>query len=111
MPMFRDLTEPRENNPFVILPGQTLPGETHPIVPPPAPYIGPPPPSPDQLPPPGVQPFRSPFRSLPSTGGVQSASKGATPPTSVTTQTSSPMNGMMIPLLIGGGILLIILIR
>ena len=58
-------------------------------------------------------------------GGVMSAPKGATPtqgvtegatPTQnvtggITGQISSSMGGMMIPLLIGGGILLIILIR
>ena len=65
------------------------------------------------------------FKSRPFLGGVMSAPKGATPtqdvtkgatPTQsvtggITEQISSSMGGMMIPLLIGGGILLIILIR
>ena len=45
-------------------------------------------------------------------GGVQSAPKGATPLTDgILDKLSSSMDGMMIPLLIGGGVLLIILIR
>ena len=46
-------------------------------------------------------------------GGVQSAPKGATPPPTggILDKLSSSMDGMMIPLLIGGGVLLIILIR
>ena len=45
-------------------------------------------------------------------GGVQSAPKGATPPPTggILDKLSSSMDGMMIPLLIGGGVLLIILI-
>jgi len=107
---FKYLTAPR---PFEILP-QPLPGETLPFVPSPGFSVGPPPPPPHIILPPGIQafrPLRSTFLSFPSIGGIQSASKGAIPPTSGTTQTSSPMSGMMIPLLIGGGILLILLIR
>ena len=104
-----------------------------PVQPPPQhPHPHPPPPTPDGMPFADVlffDPiFRPPPPPIPSTkptklarvhpmnlplciGGVQSAPKGATPPTDeIFDKLSSSMDGMMIPLLIGGGVLLIILI-
>ena len=105
-----------------------------PVQPPPQhPHPHPPPPTPDGMPfadalffdpifrpppppPPSNKPIKlarvHPMNHLPLfIGGVQSAPKGATPPTGgIFDKMSSSMDGMMIPLLIGGGVLLIILI-
>ena len=98
----------------------------------PQPHPHPPPPTPDGMPfadvlfldpifrpPPPPIPstkptkFTRPMNLPPYIGGVQSAPKGATPPpaSGIFDKLSSSMDGMMIPLLIGGGVLLIILIR
>ena len=99
-----------------------------PLEPPPQ-HPHPPPPTPDGMPfediayinrtppppPPSTKPtkFTRPMNLPPYIGGVQSAPKGATPPpaSGIFDKLSSSMDGMMIPLLIGGGVLLIILIR
>ena len=99
-----------------------------PVQPPPQ-HPHPPPPTPDGMPfediayinrtppppPPSSKPtkFARPMNLPPYIGGVQSAPKGAAPPPTdgILNKLSSSMDGMMIPLLIGGGVLLIILIR
>ena len=110
-----------------------------PVQPPPQhPHPHPPPPRPDGIPdvlfdgmpfedmvyinrtpppPPSTKPTKfsrvPPMKHLPLfIGGVQSAPKGATPPPTggILDKLSSSMDGMMIPILIGGGVLLIILI-
>ena len=98
---------------------------------PPPQHPHPPPPTPDGMPFADVlflgPIFRPPPPSIPSTkptkftrpmnlppfiGGVQSAPKGATPPPTggILDKLSSPMGNMTLPLLIGGGVLLIVLI-
>ena len=65
-------------------------------------------------PPPSSKPtkFARPMNLPPYIGGVQSAPKGATPPPTggILDKLSSPMGNMTLPLLIGGGVLLIVLI-
>ena len=106
---------------FTPLPAVVLePPPQHPHPPPPTPdgmpfediaYINrtPPPPPPSSKP----TKFARPMNLPPFIGGVQSAPKGAVPPPTdgIFDKLSSSMDGMMIPLLIGGGVLLIILIR
>ena len=116
---------------FIPLPPIPLEPPPHPQ---PHPHPHPPPPTPDGMPFADAlffDPiFRPPPPPIPSTkptkfsrvppmnhlplfiGGVQSAPKGATPPPTggIFDKLSSSMDGMMIPILICGGVLLIILI-
>ena len=71
------------------------------------------PPSPPQPDPPASNSVPA-LKARPSLGGVQSAPKGPNPITEATIKVIDQMSasvGGMVPLLIGGGVLLIILLR